>query len=87
MEEKYILSLDIGTTTIRSFIYNSRTEIVGKAVDQVFIGFIFKQLKMFYTSFIDFRFQNSRKMMHFVLHYSVRKSESPTLFRSSSFFN
>lgn len=73
MEEKYILSLDIGTTTIRSFIYNSRTEIVGKAVDQVF-GLIFKQLKMFFTSFnIDFRFQNSRKIMHFV---SVRKSES-----------
>ncbi|XP_026494171.2 putative glycerol kinase 5 [Vanessa tameamea] len=35
MEEKYILSLDIGTTTIRSVIYNSRTEIVGKAVAQV----------------------------------------------------
>lgn len=35
MEEKYILSLDIGTTTIRSVIYNSRTEIIGKAVDQV----------------------------------------------------
>lgn len=48
MEEKYILSLDIGTTTIRSFIYNSRTEIVGKAVDQVFIGFVFKPLKLYY---------------------------------------
>lgn len=35
MEEKYILALDIGTTTIRSFIYNSNTEIVGKATDQV----------------------------------------------------
>ncbi|XP_045452645.1 putative glycerol kinase 5 [Melitaea cinxia] len=39
MEEKYILSLDIGTTTIRSFIYNSRTEIVGKAVDQVILHY------------------------------------------------
>lgn len=37
MEEKYILTLDIGTTTIRSFIYNSRAETVGKAFDQVFI--------------------------------------------------
>lgn len=35
MEEKYILTLDIGTTTIRSYIYNSRVETVGKAVDQV----------------------------------------------------
>lgn len=35
MEEKYILTLDIGTTTIRSFIYNSRAEAVGKAIDQV----------------------------------------------------
>ncbi|CAH2089560.1 unnamed protein product [Euphydryas editha] len=39
MEEKYILSLDIGTTTIRSFIYNSRTDIVGKAVDQVILHY------------------------------------------------
>lgn len=36
MEEKYILTLDIGTTTIRSFIFNSKAETVGKAVDQVF---------------------------------------------------
>lgn len=35
MEEKYILTLDIGTSTIRSYIYNSRTETVGTAVDQV----------------------------------------------------
>lgn len=34
MEEKYILSLDIGTTTIRSFIYNSRAEIVAKAINE-----------------------------------------------------
>lgn len=34
MEEKYILSLDIGTTTIRSFIYNSRAEIVGRAINE-----------------------------------------------------
>lgn len=39
MEEKYILSLDIGTTTIRSYIYNSRAEVVGKAVDQVHLLF------------------------------------------------
>ncbi|XP_023937015.1 putative glycerol kinase 5 [Bicyclus anynana] len=39
MEEKYILTLDIGTTTIRSVIYNSRTEIVGKAVDQVVLHY------------------------------------------------
>ncbi|XP_061384093.1 putative glycerol kinase 5 isoform X1 [Danaus plexippus] len=35
MGEKYILSLDIGTSTIRSVIYNTQTEILGKAVDQV----------------------------------------------------
>nr|XP_032519870.1 LOW QUALITY PROTEIN: putative glycerol kinase 5 [Danaus plexippus plexippus] len=35
MGEKYILSLDIGTSTIRSVIYNTKTEILGKAVDQV----------------------------------------------------
>ncbi|XP_061721181.1 putative glycerol kinase 5 [Cydia pomonella] len=35
MAEKYILTLDIGTTTIRSFIYNSKAETVGSAVDQV----------------------------------------------------
>lgn len=34
MEEKYILSLDIGTTTIRSFIYNSRAKIVNKAITE-----------------------------------------------------
>lgn len=39
MGEKYILSLDIGTSTIRSVIYNTQTEILGKAVDQV--GFFF----------------------------------------------
>ncbi|CAG9795828.1 unnamed protein product [Diatraea saccharalis] len=39
MEEKYILTLDIGTTTIRSFIYNSRAESVGKAVDQVVLHY------------------------------------------------
>ncbi|RVE52718.1 hypothetical protein evm_002591 [Chilo suppressalis] len=39
MEEKYILTLDIGTTTIRSFIFNSRAESVGKAVDQVVLHY------------------------------------------------
>ncbi|KAL0869923.1 hypothetical protein ABMA27_006119 [Loxostege sticticalis] len=39
MEEKYILTLDIGTTTIRSFIYNSRAEAVGKAIDQVILHY------------------------------------------------
>ncbi|XP_004922481.2 putative glycerol kinase 5 isoform X1 [Bombyx mori] len=39
MEEKYILTLDIGTTTIRAFIYNSRAETVGKAVDQVILHY------------------------------------------------
>lgn len=37
MEDKYILTLDIGTSTIRCFIYNSKAETVGKAIDQVFI--------------------------------------------------
>lgn len=35
MEEKYILSLDIGTSTIRSYIYNSQVITVGTAADQV----------------------------------------------------
>ncbi|XP_045490665.1 putative glycerol kinase 5 [Pieris rapae] len=39
MEEKYILSLDIGTTTIRAFIYNSRTETIAKAVDHVILHY------------------------------------------------
>ncbi|XP_026320540.1 putative glycerol kinase 5 [Hyposmocoma kahamanoa] len=39
MEEKYILSLDIGTTTIRSFIYNSRAEIVDKAITEVVLHY------------------------------------------------
>ncbi|GBP31915.1 Putative glycerol kinase 5 [Eumeta japonica] len=39
MEEKYILSLDIGTTTIRSFIYNSRGESVGKSSDQTILHY------------------------------------------------
>ncbi|KAJ8717914.1 hypothetical protein PYW07_005844 [Mythimna separata] len=39
MEEKYILTLDIGTSTIRAFIYNSRAETVGKAVDQVVLHY------------------------------------------------
>lgn len=51
MEEKYILSLDIGTSTIRSFIYNSRAELVSKAITEasknnkkmfLFVGFLFK---------------------------------------------
>ncbi|XP_047518640.1 putative glycerol kinase 5 [Pieris napi] len=39
MEDKYILSLDIGTTTIRAFIYNSRTETIAKAVDHVILHY------------------------------------------------
>ncbi|KPJ09685.1 Putative glycerol kinase 5 [Papilio machaon] len=39
MEEVYILSLDIGTSTIRSVIYNSRTEIVGNAFNQVVLHY------------------------------------------------
>ncbi|XP_049876871.1 putative glycerol kinase 5 [Pectinophora gossypiella] len=39
MEENYVLTLDIGTTTIRSFIYNSRAESVGNAVDQVVLHY------------------------------------------------
>ncbi|XP_045502007.1 putative glycerol kinase 5 [Colias croceus] len=39
MEEKYILSLDIGTTTIRAVIYNTRTETVAKAVDNVILHY------------------------------------------------
>ncbi|XP_013137509.1 PREDICTED: putative glycerol kinase 5 [Papilio polytes] len=39
MEEVYILSLDIGTSTIRSVIYNARTEIVGNAFNQVVLHY------------------------------------------------
>ncbi|CAB3234977.1 unnamed protein product [Arctia plantaginis] len=39
MEDKHILTLDIGTSTIRCFIYNSKTEAVGKAVDQVVLHY------------------------------------------------
>ncbi|KAI5643034.1 putative glycerol kinase 5 [Phthorimaea operculella] len=39
MEENYILTLDIGTTTIRSFIFNSRAETVANAVDQVVLHY------------------------------------------------
>lgn len=49
MEEKYILTLDIGTSTIRSFIYNSRAETVGKAVDQV-LKFIFKLIIFLFSN-------------------------------------
>ncbi|XP_041984824.1 putative glycerol kinase 5 [Aricia agestis] len=41
MEEKHILSLDIGTTTIRSYIYNSKTDIVGKSIGQVILHYPF----------------------------------------------
>ncbi|VVC97658.1 unnamed protein product [Leptidea sinapis] len=39
MEEKYILSLDIGTTTIRSVIYNIRTETIVKKADNVVLHY------------------------------------------------
>lgn len=39
MEEKYIATLDIGTTTIRCYIYNSKAETVGKAVDQIILQY------------------------------------------------
>ncbi|CAG5049140.1 unnamed protein product [Parnassius apollo] len=39
MEDKYILSLDIGTSTIRSVIYNSKTDIIGKAFEQVILHY------------------------------------------------
>ncbi|KOB58237.1 putative glycerol kinase 5 [Operophtera brumata] len=39
MEEQFILALDIGTSTIRSYIYNSRADVVGKAVDQVILHY------------------------------------------------
>ncbi|XP_068620375.1 putative glycerol kinase 5 [Battus philenor] len=39
MGEIYILSLDIGTSTIRSVIYNSKTDIIGKAFDQVVLHY------------------------------------------------
>ncbi|XP_059060800.1 putative glycerol kinase 5 [Achroia grisella] len=39
MEEKYILTLDIGTTTIRAFIYNARAETVGKSTEQVVLHY------------------------------------------------
>ncbi|KAG7301559.1 hypothetical protein JYU34_014527 [Plutella xylostella] len=58
MEEKYILSLDIGTTTIRSYIYNSRAEVVGKAVDQVKLeypshGFVEINPDQLWTSIVE----------------------------------
>lgn len=39
MEEKYILTLDVGTTTIRAFIYNSKAEIISKADDQIILHY------------------------------------------------
>ncbi|CAK1584494.1 unnamed protein product [Parnassius mnemosyne] len=39
MEDKYILSLDIGTSTIRSVIYNSKTDIIGNAFEQVVLHY------------------------------------------------
>lgn len=35
MNEKYIAALDVGTTTIRCFIYDSKVNIIGSATDQV----------------------------------------------------
>lgn len=49
MEEKYILALDIGTTTIRSYIYNSRADDVGKAVDQVSTIYLLLLIYLFAT--------------------------------------
>lgn len=34
-EEKYIASLDVGTTTVRCYIFNSKAETVGKGLGQV----------------------------------------------------
>lgn len=33
--QKYIAALDVGTTTIRCFIYNTNVTIIGTASDQV----------------------------------------------------
>lgn len=66
MEEKYILTLDIGTTTIRSYIYNSRTETVGRAVDQVKIISI--KTKLYITTFV-LELQNS--CIFFEINYYI----------------
>ncbi|XP_013187685.1 putative glycerol kinase 5 [Amyelois transitella] len=39
MEEKFILTLDIGTTTIRAYIYNTKADAIGKASDQVVLHY------------------------------------------------
>ncbi len=31
----YILAIDVGTTTIRSFIVDSRNNVVGKAIEEI----------------------------------------------------
>lgn len=35
MEEKYIASLDVGTTTVRCHIFNSSAESIGSSSEQV----------------------------------------------------
>lgn len=39
-EEKFIASLDVGTTTIRCFIYDSNVKTRGSACEQVTIFFL-----------------------------------------------
>jgi hypothetical protein len=40
-DEKFIIALDIGTTSVRSFIYNSEYEVVGKA--RFFVDLIYSE--------------------------------------------
>lgn len=35
VDRKYIAALDIGTTSLRCFIYDNNVEIIGKASDKV----------------------------------------------------
>lgn len=39
-DEKYIAAVDIGTTSLRCYIFNSKAEIIGRASTQVNLNFI-----------------------------------------------
>ena len=48
VSEKYVCSLDVGTTTIRAFIYDQNGRIKGRDLDKVRLRFL-----RFYFAYVD----------------------------------
>ncbi len=65
-EEKFILSLDVGTTTVRSFLYNKQ----GKHIPFIFLSFVGSVVPYFLmkTRTVSFLFTRALKSREYFLN-------------------